>query len=105
VTSYAVRRPDGNWSVMLVNRDETHPHSVRVSFEDSSKGKVGSFVGAVRFVTFGNEQYVWINDGPNSHPDPDHPPVGITIDANPQTTFTLPRASISVLRAKVAVAD
>jgi hypothetical protein len=23
VTSYAVHRPDGNWSLMLVNRDET----------------------------------------------------------------------------------
>ena len=35
VTSYAVHRPDGNWSLMLVNRDETNPHTVRVQFEDS----------------------------------------------------------------------
>jgi len=53
-------------------------------------------------VTFGSEQYVWINDGPNSHPDPDNPPVATTVAANAQTTFTLPKASITVLRGKVA---
>jgi hypothetical protein len=30
VTSYAVHRPDGNWSLMLVSRDQTNPHTVRV---------------------------------------------------------------------------
>ena len=28
VTSYAVLRPDGNWSLMLVNRDENSQHAV-----------------------------------------------------------------------------
>jgi hypothetical protein len=37
VTSYAVLRPDGNWSVMLVNRDSTTAHTVRVVFEGSRK--------------------------------------------------------------------
>src|ERR1700734_2810666 len=101
VTSYAVRRPDGNWSMMLVNRDETNPHTVRVQFEDSG-GKQSYFSGLVTLVTFGSEQYVWINDGPNSHPDPDHPPVASTVEAGSQTTFTLPKASITVLRGKVA---
>jgi hypothetical protein len=101
VTSYAVLRPDGNWSLMLVNRDENNPHSVRVAF--SGPGNRGSsFTGPVRFATFGRGQYVWINDGPNSHPDPDNPPIATTVDANSDTIFTLPKASISVLRGKVA---
>jgi hypothetical protein len=99
ITSYAVLRPDGNWSVMLVNRDEANPHNVRVAFS-SGKGQ-GAFKGPVTLVTFGSEQYVWINDGPNSHADPDHPPVASVITANPQTAFTLPKASITVLRGKV----
>jgi hypothetical protein len=101
VTSYAVHRPDGNWSLMLVNRDETNPHTVRVQFEDSRSKQNVSFSGPVTFVTFGSEQYVWINDGPNSHADPDHPPVATIIAAAPQTSFTLPKASITVLRGKV----
>ena len=102
VTSYVVRRPDGNWSLMLVNRDETNPHSVRVVFENDKMRGEAAFSGSVAFVTFGSEQYVWINDGPNSHPDPDHPPIATSILANSQTTFTLPKASITVLRGKVA---
>jgi hypothetical protein len=102
VTSYAVRRPDGNWSLMLVNRDETSSHTIQVQFEDSTGSSGGSFSGAVRVVTFGSEQYVWINDGANSHADPDNPPAGSTIVANSRTTFTLPKASVTVLRGKVA---
>jgi hypothetical protein len=102
VTSYAVRRPDGNWSLMLVNRDETQPHTIRVQFEDSQSKRKESFSGPVRFVTFGSEQYTWINDGPNSHADPDGPPRAVTIDANAGTAYTLPKASVSVLRGKIS---
>jgi hypothetical protein len=101
VTSYAVLRPDGNWSVMLVNRDENNAHTLRATFVGSAKNREASFSGPVTLVTFGSEQYVWINDGPNSHPDPDNPPAAMTLSATPETIFTLPKASVSVLRGKV----
>ncbi len=101
VTSYAVYRPDGNWSLMLVNRDEANPHTIRVVFQDLKSKRDESFSGPVTFVTFGSEQYVWINDGPDSHPDPDNPPVATTLSANAGSTFTLPKASVTVLRGKV----
>ncbi|HKW17617.1 MAG TPA: discoidin domain-containing protein [Terriglobales bacterium] len=100
VTSYVVRRPDGNWSLMLVNRDENNPHSVRVAFTDEKTKHQSGFDGPVTFVTFGSEQYVWINDGPNSHADPDGPPVARTMNANSQTIFVLPKASVNVIRGK-----
>src|SRR5271155_2851741 len=102
VTSYALHRPDGNWSLMLVNRDQTHSHSVKVTFENSARKVETSFTGPVADVTFGSEQYLWIDDGPNSHADPDHAPVGATVAGGSQTVFVLPRASITVLRGKVA---
>jgi hypothetical protein len=86
---------------MLVNRDESNSHAVRVVFEDAKSKREAFFSGPVTFVTFGAEQYVWINDGPNSHADPDDPPVATTIKADSGTTFTLPKASITVLRGKV----
>ena len=101
VTSYAVHRPDGEWSLMLVNRDETSPHSVGVAFENSATKWRGSFSGPVHLMTFGSEQYVWKNDGTNSHADPDGPPVGTVIESDSQTTFVLPKASITVLRGKI----
>jgi hypothetical protein len=102
VTSYALYRPDENWSLMLVNRDENNSHNVRVQFEDSKSKQNSSFFGRVTVATFGSEQYVWINHGPNSHADPDHPPVAATVSATAETVFTLPKASITVLRGKVA---
>ena len=101
VTSYALHRPDGNWSLMLVNRDETSPHTVRVVFEDSRRKHNASLSGPVTLVTFGSEQYVWKNDGLNSHADPDSPPIASAIVASSQSTFTLPQASITILRGKV----
>jgi hypothetical protein len=87
---------------MVVNRDETNPRTVPVVFENSKNKRTESFTGPVAWVTFGSEQYVWINDGPNSHADPDNAPVATTISTRPQTTFTLPKASVTVLRGKVA---
>lgn len=101
VTSYAVYRPDGNWSLMLVNRDEMNPHSVRVAFDDAKTRQTVSYSGPVTLVTFGSEQYVWINDGFNSHADPDNPPVASAIQANAGSVFNLPKASITVLRGKI----
>ncbi len=100
VTSYAVHRPDGNWSLLLVNRDETHAHSVTVSF-DNPQGASSDFSGPVRFVTFGSEQYVWHNDAARSHADPDNPPIGRFVANGSHTIYTLPQASISVLRGRM----
>ena len=100
VTSYAVHRPDGNWSLMLVNRDQNNAHVVRVAF-DTPRNRRSSFSGPVTMTTFGSAQYVWKDEGPNSHADPDGPPAATTVEGGEQAAFTLPRASITVLRGKV----
>jgi len=102
VTTYTVHRPDGQWSIMLVNRDADHPHTVHVVFNDGKSKKDTSFTGPVTTVSWGSEQYVWINDGPNSHPDPDGPPVGTTVIGSATTEYTLPKSSITVLRGSIA---
>jgi hypothetical protein len=101
VTSYAVRRPDGIWSLMLVNRDENNAHEVAVTFDDTKTRQTRHFSGPVTVVSFGSEQYVWINDGPNSHADPDGPPVTWRVQTTETTKYRLPKASVTVLRGKV----
>lgn len=100
VTSYAVRRPDSQWALLLINKDRDNPHRVRVSFENG--GKAGYFSGAIRMVTYGSEQYVWHGEDARAHADPNLPPVELSIDASVQTVFTLPKASVSVLRGPIA---
>jgi len=100
VTSYAVHRPDGEWALLLINKDKENAHSIRVAFEDS--GNAGHFSGKMRTVTYGSEQYVWHGADASAHADPNLPPVESSMEASAQTVFTLPKASVTVLRAEVA---
>lgn len=97
ITAYSVERPDGSWSLMLINKDQSNPHPVKIAFDHESK----SFTGPISLITFGSEQYMWKADGPNGHPEPNHPPVTSTLSAGTQQ-ITLPKASVTVLRGKIA---
>jgi F5/8 type C domain-containing protein len=96
VTSYAVARPDGLWSLLVINKDRDHDHTVKVSFAGGR-----AFSGNIDRVVFGAKEYRWHPDGRNGHPDPDGPPSRSTITADAATQYQLPRASIVVLRGSV----
>jgi hypothetical protein len=102
VTAYAVLRPDGQWSLMLVNKDQENPHSVHVTFEDSVAKRQTYFAGSASMVTFGSEQYQWHSNIKGGTADPDGPLARSTIAAGAETIYTLPKASITVLRGKLA---
>jgi hypothetical protein len=75
---------------------------VKIEFADASGKQPARFSGAVSMVTFGAEQCVWHPDGPKSHADPDGPPMSSKVNAKKDGMFTIPRASVTVLRGKVA---
>lgn len=97
ITAYAVTRPDGNWALMIVNKDQSNPHDVSVAFEDSHK----VLGGPLTLITFGSEQYMWQSDGPNGHPNPNDPPIIKTLPSGTRS-FRLPKASVTVIRGKAA---
>jgi hypothetical protein len=117
VTAYAVKRPDGNWALMVVNRDQESPHRVRISFE----GQQGQsfFAGPVEISTFGSAQYQWHppqtrfmahaenSGGPTIVPtskgwaDPDGPIIRAKITGAQDTRYDLPAASVVVIRGKL----
>ena len=35
VTAYAVLRPDGQWALMLINKDYDNSHTVSITFHDA----------------------------------------------------------------------
>ena len=89
VTAYAVRRPDGDWSLMIVNKDQENAHSVKISFDDRNPS-AGFFSGNVSVKTFGKAEYQW-------HPatltaDPDGPIRSSTLNADANTSVDLPPA-------------
>jgi hypothetical protein len=100
VTAYAVERPDGQWSVMLVNRDQYNDHAVKVVFNDGAR-RDRHFSGQVDRITFGSNEYKWHPEGERGHADPDGPPAKSKISGGPDALYTLPMASITVLRGAV----
>ena len=98
VTAYAVHRPDGQWSLMIVNKDQENAHTVKISFDDATQG-TGTFTGPLAVKTFGKAQYQW-------HPatlsaDPDGPIASTTITADANSQVELPASSITVLRGNI----
>src|SRR5262249_10147164 len=99
VTAYCVERPDGQWSVMLVNRDQFNDHTVKVVFADGDAKR--HFTGKVDRVTFGSNEYVWHADGERGHADPDGPPAKSQVTGGADAMYQIPKASITVLRGKL----
>jgi hypothetical protein len=100
VTAYAVERPDGQWSVMLVNRDQYNAHSVKLVFSDSNN-RDRRFAREVDRITFGSEQYQWHQQGISGYADPDGPPARSVVQGGVGELYQLPKASITVLRGEV----
>jgi hypothetical protein len=118
VTAYAVKRPDGNWGVMAVNRDQQNAHRVRIAFNGPAD-KESSFAGPVEISTFGSAQYQWhpaqtrfmahaenaaqptIVATTRGTADPDGPIVHTNLTAEKDTLYDLPPASIVVIRGRI----
>jgi len=119
VTAYAVKRPDGRWSLMLVNRDQQNAHKVRIAFQGQSDS-AGNFAGPVEIATFGSAQYQWHPSATRfmahaehaAEPtvvaytkgwaDPDGPIVRAKENAGKDTLYELPAASVTVIRGTVS---
>ncbi len=114
VTAHAVERPDGQWSVMLINKDQEHDHSVTLTFADPVAKQDRFFFGAVDRIVFGPTEYQWHTDSVptgthplaeqgaerrralRGHAMPDGPPSKSTITAvDPDTRHQLPKSSSS----------
>jgi len=101
ITAYAVKRPDGEWSLLIINKDPDNAHEVNLAFENGGKSVASGFAGAVKLVTFGAAEYVWHPAGPTSHADPDGPPKRSNVDWKEGQKVLLPKASVTVLNGKV----
>jgi hypothetical protein len=100
VTAYAVLRPDGQWSLMVINKDQHNPHRVRIVFNDSSTGD-HFLAGPTELISFGSAQYQWHPNGKDGYPEPSGPAARSTVTARADTVFELPAASVTVVRGKV----
>jgi hypothetical protein len=120
VTAYALKRPDGEWSLMAVNRDQQNAHRVRIAFRGTSDS-MAEFSGPVEIATFGSAQYKWnpprtrfaahaeIPAAPtvvaytNGTADPDGPILRSKQNGTKDAIYALPASSVVVIRGTVAM--
>ncbi|MGO8816921.1 MAG: discoidin domain-containing protein [Terriglobia bacterium] len=85
ITSYAVHRPDGNWSFMLINHDLNAAHRIQLVIDDANHGR-RSFAGSIALVQFCNTP----SENKNT-----------TVTPSLDGVCTLPIGSITVIRGKL----
>src|SRR3954447_3720140 len=59
----AVRRPDGTFALLIINKDASHPATIRIDNWTN-----------VAVTQFSPREYVWHSNGEEGHPIRDHPP-------------------------------
>jgi hypothetical protein len=98
-TAYAVRRPDGRWSVMLLSKEPTHSIAVRIVLRERTATGVREvpLAGPVELFRYSAAQYRWHPRGAHGYADPDRPPERTTLAAR-DTLVILPPTSVSVVR-------
>ena len=101
ITAYALHRPDGQWSLMLINKDHDEPHRVQVVFQDGETHRDTYFDGKVAMITFGKEQYQWHPARKKGYADPDGPAATSSLTGGKSTQYNLPPASLTVLRGRL----
>jgi len=99
VTAYAVHRPDGQWAVLLLNKDPKRAHPVTVRFVEGKGSGPASFSGPADLYQYSSAQYIWHPGQARGYPSPDMPPAHSIPRGGP---VLLPPFSLSVLRGTVA---
>jgi len=102
VTAYALERPDGQWAVMLINKDHDNAHQLRIVFHDADSNRDHALLGPVTSITFGKAQYQWHPDRKSGYAGPDGPPVTSTLAGGQDRMYTLPAASLTIVRGRLA---
>jgi hypothetical protein len=99
VTAYAVRRPDKQWALLVINKHPKRATRLDVQFKIPGTQEPVRFVGQVEVVQFSRQQYAWRDDGPNGHPIRSLPPAHFTREAS--SLYELPPYSVTVLRGRL----
>ncbi len=93
VSTWALRRPDGRWALLLINRDATHAWTVDARIGGAVGGR--ALEGALDLWQYSRAQYEWRGEGQRGHPVRDEPPAHRRLASARE--FSLPPYSITVV--------
>lgn len=87
LSAFVLKRPDGKWSLLLLNKDATH--AAQLSF-------IGLDWEPHTFTTYSSAEYIWHPDGPNGHPSPNLAPSTRRVSENQR--ILIPPWSLTVIK-------
>jgi hypothetical protein len=100
VSTYALHRPDGQWSLLAINKDPIRTVRFHPEFHFSNIDTPQKLTCRVAMIQFSGRQYRWHDDGPEGRPSRSNPPVQTWRQAS--TSYELPPYSLSVIRGQIA---
>ncbi|MCX5761080.1 MAG: discoidin domain-containing protein, partial [Gemmatimonadetes bacterium] len=93
LSAYVVRRPDGTWATLLVNKDPSRSYRVTLDFAGDRAGRAD---GRRTVVSYSATEYEWRADGPKGHPLRSEPPRTTTLARG--AALVVPAYSMTVVR-------
>jgi hypothetical protein len=104
ITAYAVSRPDGLWSLLLINKDPQRSFETNVIFRKASSGSTGGFDGQLDVYQYSGRQYLLGGPARNPYPlkadEPEHRMIEVSRLRPAQ--IALPPYSLTVIRGRTS---
>ncbi len=97
VSVYPVRRVDGRWSILFVNRDAARARRVRIVLHGAGESDDVPLAGHVEVWSYSAREYAWRADGPRGRPARSRPPRYRVMEWLATTELSLAPWSLAVL--------
>ena len=101
VTAYAVHRPDGLWSVLLINKDPKRAFETELVFWIDPHSLSATMRGPIDVYQYSEQQYLLGGPAKDPYPIRAEDPVHRVIES-PSARVTLPPYSLTVVRGVLA---
>jgi hypothetical protein len=95
IGAYTLQRPDGRWSVLLLNRDPKSRHSITVTLRTGDASTRRPLRGPFEIWQYSSEQYRFHQQGESGRPSRNKPPTHL-VTTSP-APVVLPPMSITVI--------
>ena len=101
VTAYAVRRPDGLWSVLFINKDPNRTYRTELRFRPTDRKLIQTTEAPLELFQYSSAQYMLNSDRSNPVPTKNDPPVSTILNRENADSIELPPYSLTVLRGRL----
>ncbi|MBI4724155.1 MAG: discoidin domain-containing protein [Rhodomicrobium sp.] len=96
VAAYAAHRPDGQWALLILNKDDSRERTASVSFDDGKSGS--AWRGPHDVFQYSPSQYKWKPNKDEGYPEISEPPVKTQTSSQEPLSLRLPPMSITIVR-------